>query len=134
MAALDLNTVMDAIGTRLLTISGLRVYDFSADQVAVPAGVVGLPETVEYDSTFARGSDRIVIPVHLMVSKVSDRSGRDALAPYVAGTGTKSIKAAVDGTLGGTVQTARVMSATPQTFTVAGVDYLGASFRVEAYS
>jgi hypothetical protein len=134
MSTLDLNAVMDAVGVRLLTIAGLRVYDFAADQVAVPAGIVGLPETIEYDSTFARGSDRVVIPVHLMVSKVSDRAGRDVLGPYIAGSGSKSVKATLDGTLGGTVQTARVMSTTPQTFRVSDVDYLGATFRVECYS
>jgi hypothetical protein len=127
---LDLNAAMDAIGARLLTIAGMRVYDYTADQVAPPAGVVGLPE-VGYDVTKARGTDRAVYPLIVLVSKVSDRASRDVLSQYLAGAGAKSVKAAVDGTLGGVVQHARVASASPATITVAGVDYLAATFQIE---
>jgi hypothetical protein len=127
---LDLNAAMDAIGARLLTIGGLRVYDYAADQIAAPGGVVGLPE-VAYDVTKARGTDFAVFTVHVLVSKVSDRASRDALSQYLAGTGAKSVKAAIDGTLGGAVHHARVASAAARTVPVAGVDYLAAVFQIE---
>lgn len=130
--ALDLNSVMDQIGVRLLTISGLRVFDFMADNIQPPAAVVTLPE-VTYDVTKARGTDKAVFPIHLLISKVSDRASRDALSPYIAGTGASSVKAAVDGTLGGTVQAARVTGATVQVEQVAGVDLLAAVFQVEVW-
>lgn len=125
-----MNATMDAIGVRLLTITGLRVFDYTADSIAVPAAVVGLPD-VTYDNTKGRGFDFATYPVHLLVSKVSDRASRDKLAAYLVGTGGASVKAAVDGTLGGTVQVARVASAALSTMTVAGVDYLAATFQVE---
>lgn len=128
MAALDLNTVMDAVGTALGTISGLRVYDFATDSASPPAAVVGMPTEVDYDFTKGRGSDRVVIPVTVLVGKVSDRTARDALSQYIAGSGAKSIKAALDGNLSGAAQTTRVLTARVEVVTLGGVDYLGATF------
>jgi hypothetical protein len=131
--ALDLNAVMDAIGVRLATISGLRVADYPADQANPPQAIVSLPETVEYDSVMGRGADRVIIPITVLVGKVSDRAARDALAQYVSGTGSSSVKAAVDGDLGGTAHTARVTGSRIDVVTIQAIDYLGASFDVEVY-
>lgn len=125
--AIDLNPVMDAIGVRLLTISGLRVYDYAADSISVPAAVVALP-TIEFDVTKARGVDRGTFPVHVLVSRVSDRASRDK-----ANTLVGSVKTAMDGTLGGIVHAARVVDTTYSEMQVAGVDYLAATVNVEVY-
>lgn len=130
--SLDLNATMDAIGARLLTISGLRVFDYTADSINPPAAVVTLP-TVQYDVTKSRGTDRAVFDVHVLVSKVSDRASRDKLATYIVGTGSSSVKAAIDGTLGGVVQYARVMGCSMSMMSVAGVDYLAATFQIEVH-
>lgn len=134
--SLDLNAVMDAIGTRLVGVTGLRVSDYAADNVSPPAAIVALPSEVEYDAVAGRGADRVVIPVTILVGKVSDRAARDQLAQYVAGAGSLSIKAAVEGsdpTLGGVAQTVRVTAARIDVITIAAIDYLGASFDVEVY-
>lgn len=131
--SLDLNGLMDALGTALGTISGLRVQDYPASVAAVPAAIVGLPSVLEFDATKGRGVDHVVVPVTLLVGMVSERAARDALSLYLAGSGVKSVKAAIDGTLGGVVQTARVMGATVEVLTLAGVDYLGATFEVDIY-
>lgn len=134
--ALDLNTVMDAIGARLVGVTGLRVYDYAADAANPPAAIVSLPETVEYDVVAGRGADRVVIPVTVLVGKVSDRAARDNLSQYVAGTGAQSIKSAVEGTdptLGGVCHSVRVTDARVDVVTIQAVDYLGASFNVEVY-
>ena len=132
--ALDLNAVMDAFGLRLGTIPGLRVYDYPPDSVAVPAAVVGYPDTVTYDETMARGTDSCTVTVTVLVGRISDRASRDALGAYLAGSGVRSVKAAVDGTLAGTVKDARVGSATVMSVTVGGVDYAAAAFSVEVYA
>lgn len=125
--ALDLNPVMDAIGARLLTINGLRVFDFAAENISVPAAVVALP-TITYDVTKARGVDQATFPVHILVSRVSDRASRDKLSAYTA-----SVKNAIDGTLGGAVHAARVTGSTMSMMQVAGVDYLAATFEIEVH-
>lgn len=131
--ALDLNSVMDAIGVRLQTITGLRVATYPSDAANPPQAIVSLPETVEYDTVMGRGADRVVIPITVLVGKVSDRAARSLLGQYVSGTGAASVKTAVDGDLGGTAHTARVTAATISIVTIQAVDYLGASFEVEVY-
>lgn len=124
---------MDAIGTRLATITGLRVADYPSDSANPPQAIVSLPETVEYDAVMGRGADRVVIPVTVLVGRVSDRAARDLIAQYVSGTGPMSVKAAIDGDLAGSAQTVRVSGATLNVVTIGAVDYLGASFDVEVY-
>lgn len=132
--ALNLNATMDAIGTRLLTITGLRVFDFQAHSIVAPAAVVAMP-SVEYDVTKIRGTDKCVFPVHVLVSKVNDKAARDKLSGYIAGTGATSIKAVLesDRTLGGVVQQIRVMDATISVMKVGDLDYLSATFQVEVW-
>lgn len=133
--ALDLNAVMDAIGARLVGVTGLRVYDYAADAANPPAAIVSLPETVEYDVVAGRSADRVVIPVTVLVGRVSDRAARDQLAQYVSGTGASSVKSAIEGVdgLGGVAHTVRVTDASINIVTIQAVDYLGASFNVEVY-
>jgi len=132
--ALDLTAVMDAIGARLVGVTGLRVYDYPADAASPPAAIVALPDTVEYDVVAGRGADRVIIPVTILVGKVSERAARDRLAQYVSGTGAASVKEAIEGngaTLNGAAQTVRVQTARVDVVTIGAVEYLGASFDVE---
>lgn len=134
--ALDLNAVMDALGTRLATIAGLRVADYPSDAANPPQAIVSLPELVEYDTVAGHGADRTIIPVTLLVGRISDRASRDLLAQYVSGTGAMSVKLAVEGgtgDLGGVAHTVRVSEARVDVVTIQAVEYLGASFDVEVY-
>lgn len=133
---LDLNATMDALGTRLKTIAGLRVHDYPPESVAVPAAVVAFPDAVEYDQTYAGGADMAVFAIHVVVGKVSDRASRDAIGAYVGRSGPSAVKTVLeaDPTLGGVVKTLRAQQAVFTTMTVGGVEYLAASFDVEVYS
>jgi hypothetical protein len=134
--ALNLNATMDALGVRLATISGLRVYDYPPDTIAEPAGVIAYPESVEYDQTYAGGADRATFPVHVLTGKVSDRASRDRIGAYVARTGGSSVKTTLEAepTLGGVVDSLRVERATFSTMAVAGLEYLAPTFDVEVYA
>lgn len=138
MPPLNLNAVMDGLGVRLATITGLRVYDYPADTVNPPAAVVGLPTEIPYDSSKARGFDRAVLPVFVIVGSAFSRAARDALGPYLAGSGHQSIKAAIeaDRSLGGACSTLGVSIARTDGsgITVNGVRYTGAIFDVEVTS
>jgi hypothetical protein len=124
---------MDGLATRLGTISGLHVYGYAADDVVTPAAVVAFPDSVTYDTAMSRGADRITIPVHVLVGMVSDRSSRDALVAYMSGSGSSSVKAAVEGdvTLGSAADTTRVTDCAVSVMTVAGVDLLAATFNID---
>lgn len=126
---MNISTTMDQIGSRLATISGLRVFDFPAENAQPPFALVDFPESVEYDSAMARGADRATFNVLVGVSRNVDRAARDALAAYMDGSGSKSIKTAIEG---GTVgDSARVTSVTVSEIVMAGVPFVGAVFVVD---
>lgn len=126
---MNVSTVMGQIGTRLRTISGLRVFDFPPDSLQPPAAVVAWPNVLTYDSTMARGADEATFEVHVLVGKAVDRSAQQQLSLYLDGSGSKSIKTAIEaGTVGDSV---RVSSGAVSVMTVAGTDYLAATFDVD---
>jgi hypothetical protein len=92
---------------------------------------VGLPSNVDYDWTKGEGSDRVVIPVVLLIQRVSDRASRDLIGPYLSGTGSKSIQQAVNGTLGGSAQVAWVSNPEIRDVTMGDITYVGVVFDVE---
>lgn len=125
--------VMDEIGAALAVIDGLRVFPYSADRITPPAGIVGWPDSIDYDMTFGRGSDSMVLPVWVVVGKVDARSTRDTLAAYLDGSGPSSVKAAIDGGTYTACDSVTVTGAPHgvESVSIAGIDYLAAVFNVE---
>lgn len=131
---MDVKAVMAEIGTKLATISGLRVFPFTVDSVPPPGAVVGLPDDITFDETYGRGSDALTLPVWVLVAAIDDRASHAELAAYLAGSGSKSVKAAVDSkrltNQYASCGTVTVTTATTGAFTSGGVDLLGAEFTV----
>ncbi len=126
--------VRDGLKTRLQTISGLRCYDLVPDQVNPPAAVVGqLDFTFDIDN--ARGLDQANVDVIVIVQRFSERAGQNRLDAYLAGSGTGSIKAAIEGdrTLGGACQTLRVTSAESGSYESNGSNFLSYRYRITIY-
>ena len=118
MAITDVNGVRDALKVNLQTISRLRIYDTIPDIVTPPCAVVGqLDFTFDVDN--ARGLDQASVDVYVIVQRISERTGQDKLDLFLAGSGSGSIKTALesDRTLGGLVDTLRVISADSGTYT-----------------
>lgn len=128
---MNIANVMDEIGAVLDTIDGLRVFPYSAASVRPPAAIVGWPDPITYDTTMARGSDQLTVPLYVVVGTADARSARDALAVYLDGSDTKSIKAAVEGGTYTAFDTVRVQEARVDSFSIAGTDYLGAVFQLD---
>jgi len=110
--------VRDGLKTRLQTITGLRVYDLIPETPTPPCAVVG-PLDFTFDIDNARGLDQANVDIYVIVQRFSDRAGQDKLDAYLAGSGSSSIKTAIEGdrTLGGTVNTLRVTGAESGTYT-----------------
>lgn len=127
----SVSAIRDGIKTRLQTITGLRVHDIIPEDVQPPAAVV-VPAGGAFDATMGRGSDDMVFEIRLAVSDAVTRAAQDALDAYLAGSGASSIKAAVDGNLGGAVHFARVAGWDGYgDVTIGGVSYYGVTFTVE---
>lgn len=122
MTAANLGTIMDALGVALGSITGLRIFDFPPLSAQPPFAFVNLPDQIDYDLTAGRGTDRMTIEIYVGVANVVDRAARDAMASYAAGSGTNSIKAAVESAEGLAVQ---ARSATFATIALASGSYAG---------
>jgi hypothetical protein len=129
MSAGNVGAVMDQLGTALATIQGVRVFDFPPKSAQPPFAFVDLPSSVEFDLSYARGNDRATFVVVLAVADVIDRSARDAIAAYAAGTGTTSVKAVIDAATVGV--SARVTSCEFRPVTLAAGTYAGCIFDVD---
>src|SRR5690606_8954767 len=91
-----LAAVRDELGDRLATINGLRVHRWPPDNISPPAAIVSYPDSYEFDATFSRGTDRVEIPVVVVVGKVSERAARARLSGYIAGSGPRSVEHALE--------------------------------------
>ena len=132
MSALDLIAVMDAIAdtARAAGIAD-RVYEWPTLDVSPPAVIVGYPTSLNFDATMARGSDRATFPVWIVCGKSDARTTRDAVARYINPVGANDVKTALDGDLGGVVQSCRVVSMTVEATNINGVDYLAPRFDLD---
>jgi len=128
---MDLSDVMDALATQLDTIAGLRVHAAPPGTVTPPAGIVSFPERIAFDGTYARGMDQITLPVVVVVGRPTDRSTRDLLAAYVAGSGASSVKAVLEAGTYTAFDTVRVVGAEFDVVTIGATDYLAATFSIE---
>jgi len=114
---IKISKVRDAIGKNIESISGIRIYDQIPDVVVPPCAVVGQLDFT-FDVNNARGLDQASVDVYVIVQRISERAGQDKLDELLGGTGNKSIKTAIesDRTLGGLVDTLRVISAESGTY------------------
>ena len=124
------------LAANLATISGLRTTATIPDNPSPPIAVI-LPQGVEYDNTFGRGMNTYTFAVTVIVGRVSERSGQNALDAFVSSTGSSSIKLAIesDKTLNGKAFDLRVTdSRNYGELTVGEVTYLSAEFTVLCYA
>ena len=120
------------IGDRLDTITGFRVYDHMPEAPVAPCGVVALGDGL-YDEHFDDDSGSINWIVLVLVSRADDVRGQGVLDTVVATSGTGSVTVALRGdpTLGGTVDTSRVVGwSEPRVYDIGGTPYLGLELEV----
>lgn len=132
---MNIATVKDGVKTRLETISGLYVLDRWPDNVIPPCAIV-LVEEVVYDNTFGRGGDGSLFTVRIVVGRVDDAAAQDTLDGYLAGSGSGSVKTAIeaDATLSGAVDTCRVERAKRYgVVDPGGVQYLACDFALRVW-
>ncbi len=114
---IQISKVRERIGKNIERISGIRIYDQIPDVVVPPCAIVGQLEFT-FDIDNARGLDQASVDVYVIVQRISERAGQEKLDELLGGTGNKSIKTAIesDRTLGGLVNTLRVISAESGTY------------------
>jgi len=131
MAITNVSGVRDALKANLQTITNMRVYDTIPDVVVPPCAIVGqLDFTFDIDNQ--RGLDQASVDIFVLVQRFSERTGQDKLDLFLAGSGSGSIKTALesDRTLGGLVDTLRVISADSGTYTSGETSFLSYRYNV----
>jgi hypothetical protein len=127
----NLTAVQDEMAARLKTVEGLRVPVRGSGKVAPPAAMFLLPEQIKYDTSYRRGADGWVQEITVLVGKRDDATAWKTLHEFVAGSGPRSIKAALDSTPMNpytSCDTVVVTECTLGSATVSTVDYVGATF------
>jgi hypothetical protein len=130
----SLSSIRSGIATNLGNISTLTVFGFVPDSIEPPTAVVGVVDSIEYDTAMARGADTYIIPVFLYVSRVDAQDAQDTLDGFLASSGSSSVKTQIesDVTLGGVANSARVVEADNYgVYSINNIDYLGCEFTVE---
>lgn len=131
---MNLADLMDEVASVLDEITGLRVTAFPPATLSPPAGYVTYPEEVSFDETYGRGTDRISgLKFALLSGKVTDRSARDVVCAWAAGTGEKSVKQLMEAHRWASCDDLTVESCSFDVETIAGVDYLAVVFSANAY-
>jgi hypothetical protein len=127
-----LEQIRQGIATNLSTISGLRTSWFVPDNPSPPIAIV-VPERVDYDVSFARGSDTYALNVLIIGGRINERAAQSSLDSFLDSTGTASVKTAIesDKTLGGAAHSLRVADWSGYgPLAIGDAQYLTVTFRV----
>lgn len=130
---IDLGATMDALATAMRTVPGvLRVHAWPVEDGVPGDAFVGYPrDPGEMGITFTRGADHAVFPVVVICGLLWDRATRDRASLLVRNAGA-DVMAAVDGDLGGTVQSADCRSFSIEPYKGRDtLDYLAVRFDVD---
>lgn len=129
---MTLAAIRQGIAANLSTISGLRTSWFVPDNPSPPIAIV-VPERVDYDVSFARGSDTYALNVLIIGGRINERTAQSSLDAFLDSTGTSSVKTAIesDKTLGGAAHSLRVTDWSGYgPLAIGDAQYLTVTFRV----
>lgn len=138
----DLLDVREAIAEKLRAITGWQVNTYMEANPSPPSVHI-FPGEIIWDEANARGSDTWELTVQVFVSNnVSDRNAQRLLDEFLAPSGARSVKAALEEerpgacTLGGLVQDLAVTRTSGYVpFALpSGGEVLGADFTVQIYA
>ena len=132
----SIRAMRQAIADNLSTVDGLRTAAIIPEDPKPPVAVV-IFDRIEYDTSFGRGLDMYLFKVVLVLGRVNTRGTEEALDGYLSGSGSTSLKAAIesDRTLGGEIQDLRVTSGeNVRELVVADITYVAADFLITVYA
>ena len=95
----EIKDAKDGLGTRLATITGLRIHDFEPEGVIeMPVAIIRFTRRLVGDLTIGGSSFTGDITVTLLLNVPGDeQEAFDEMDKYIAPLGTESIEAAIDG-------------------------------------
>jgi hypothetical protein len=131
---MNLDDVVEELRAALDTITDLRVPEWGVKAVTPPAALVALPQRIEFDQSYVRGTDQYPdLEVFVLVANPADRRSVRDIAPYCAGAGPKSVKQAIESYPYTSCHpgSVRVVTCEFESVEFAKVPYLAAIFHVD---
>lgn len=131
---MDLMAVMTEVGLALAELDDVRVFVVGASaEVSVPgtgaSALVAYPRRVAFDeAAYGRGMDTIEQEFMIVVPEPRKRTTAERVTAYAAGSGPKSVKAALDGYAWTACHGCRVEGVEFDTVEIKGVEYMSAVF------
>lgn len=103
--------IVTGLKNRLATISGLRAFSYQPSQINPPIGYPVI-NTINYHRAMRGGLVEYDCSIYVVVGRYTDDRAFNDLDDYMAFSGAKSIRAAIeaDETLGGVAQSLTVVS------------------------
>ena len=126
----------NGLAAQLNTIAGLRVYETPPEAAPeLPAAIILQGEPfASYGHSLGASDVKLFFDAMVLVRSGDREQAWSELEPFLESTGASSVKAAVEGTLGGNADWARVtrvVKAGPVIHNRAS--YWGATFKIEVY-
>jgi hypothetical protein len=127
--------VATGLQTRLATISGLRTFNYQPEQENPPFAYPQI-NSINYHRAYQGGDVVMDWTVYVIVGRWLDRTAHEALDDYLSYSGSKSVRAAIEGdpTLGGVCSTLIVRSGADITsLDAGGAQFLVIQMQVEVH-
>ncbi len=130
---MDLGEVMAELAEAIRSVPSLagKTYDYANESPPDPAAIVPFPEQIEFDNTGGRGSDVMSLDVVVLVGRITDRGTKKRATGYAAGSGSESIKAAIEGHDYSTIDSVRVETCAFETYTITDDNRLALIFTLD---
>jgi hypothetical protein len=132
----NLVALMDELAARLDTVPSLagKTYGYPPAKLAsTPAAIVTYPTDGAYDATYGRGTDSMTGVVVVVVGRPTDRTARDRVGGYIAGSGPESMKGVLDADGYASCDGVRVTGWETDVYSIGDIEYLTAVFSLEIY-
>lgn len=129
---MNLGDVMDEVAQAVRAVPSLqgRTYAWAQQSITPPAAIIPFPE-IEFDLTMGRGADRVPLSVVVLVESVDNRSNRDRVLGYIAGSGSESIKEKIEAHTYTSLDSVRVETASVQRYDIGDIAYLAVEFTLD---
>jgi hypothetical protein len=127
--------VATGLQTRLATISGLRTFNYQPEQENPPFAYPQI-NSIDYHRAYGGGDVVMNWTVYVIVGRYLDRTAHAQLDDYLSYSGSKSVRAAIEGdpTLGGVCSTLIVRSGADITsLDAGGAQFLVIEMQVEVH-
>ncbi len=125
---MDLAKLMDEISDAVKSVDGInQSYAYPPEKIEPPASLVGWPDVVTYDQTYAGGMDQYEIPVYVVMGRSATlKSKRNRIAKWLQG----DVKNAIEQATYTGNPVVKVQTAVTDDIEVAGINYLATEYRL----